>query len=157
MVYSIIDKIDLFKRILFRASGEAETANVFLCLSAIFISFSILQYFSISESHGKLVLMLFKMTKDLIPLAVIYVICMIGFMITLRGIYDDVPVEDDTFENSFRSLSKTVYVLFAATLGNYDSTFDSLYSDHYRGIGAAIIVCYVVFTGIVLLSLVVAR
>jgi hypothetical protein len=53
----------------------------------------------------------------------------------------------------------TFYILFAATLGNYNPTFDGLFSeeDPNRGIGAAIILLYIVFAGIVLLSLVIAR
>jgi ankyrin repeat protein len=129
--------------------GSLDTALATLSLSTIFFAVSNMRYLSIAESVGKLIIMVFAMMGELRSFAIIFVIFVFGFCVTLYGLLSDVF--------AFLSVRQTLLTLFGLSVQNYDSTFLTLEDRTYEGLVVFVQVCYVLLTSVVLMNLIIAR
>jgi hypothetical protein len=132
-------------------SGVLDEASnhAVLSLSVIFFSISLLRYLSISESLGKLIIMIFAMTQDVCYFAVVFSIVLYGFCVALYSIFRDME--------SFRSPSQTFLTLFSAAFGNYDNSFETLAEQPFKTLGLIVMLLYIVLSAVLLLNLIIAR
>ena len=118
--------------------------------ACIFFSVGILRYFCLFEAVGKLIIMLQAMVVELAAFAVVFIIFSIGFCLALYCIMDQAT--------GFSSFGTTLLTLFAASLQNFDSTYESLAAGRsFFAISLCIEIVFVVLSSVVLLNLVIAR
>lgn len=117
-----------------------------LASSLMFLSFRLLQYVSFIESLGKLTIMTYTMLGCLVPFGVIYAFCIYGFCVVVYSLWP--------FETIYMNPHNVFFSAFGLLYGNFNvqSGKDPLYF-----LGVIIMVAYIVFTSILLMSLVVAR
>jgi hypothetical protein len=123
--------------------------RIALSCAPIFFSVGSLQYFSVSEPIGKLIIMLFAMVNDLTSFAVIFVIAAFGFCIALFSI-----ARNSFF---FGDIEKSILTLFSASFNNYEAVFDNMADGEYHALLLVIEVAFIILASVVLLNLVVAR
>lgn len=149
--------------------NRERTSRIFLSVSAIPLSLSLFQYLSIVKSFGRLVIMILAMLDDLLNFLLVFVVALVGFGITLNGMF----LEELTGE--FRGWGRTFMTLFAALMGGVDytsfpaSTEGSTvwdmpanstliwYNSDVQYVGIATYISFVVFIGIMIMNLLIAR
>jgi hypothetical protein len=130
------------------ASGHNfSAARTVLSLSSIPLSLQLLQYISVVETIGLLVLMIQSMMVDVAIFIVVYFASIFGFGVCFYGLFYGSP--------SFDSSGATLLYLFQSTLGNFD--FGALDGSTYYGIGTAVLVLFLVLTTVLLLNLLIAQ
>ena len=151
---------------MFTSTDETLTdaASICISISAIFMSFGILRYFTVFESIGKLTIMLFAMGADLTAFAFVFLVCMLGFAITLFGLLHGSNFNDSCEDNPldqcdpyFSNKWTTFVTLFSATLGNFDLELLNSDSSVRTRIADVVLLLFLVVFTITLLSLIVAR
>jgi hypothetical protein len=122
--------------------------RISLAFSAIPLSLTLLQYLLINKDFGQLVIMIIGMTTDLMLFIFVYIISILGFGIALLAIFHDTT--------EYNSIGNSLQTLFSSTMGNFDfSIFHGQPLCNFVGVVA--LGLYVSMTGIVLVSLLIAR
>jgi len=122
-------------------------------LAVIFLSISMLNYFSAYEPIGHMVIMVFAMMQDLLKFAVIFIISIFGFCVAMYSLARHYPSGD------FSTRTRTFLSMFNAAFANYpefDEQFDE-FGSQFRELSIAVEVTYIIFSAVVLLNLVIAR
>jgi hypothetical protein len=120
----------------------------FLALAAIPLSFSLLQYLSIFQSLGQLVIIIQALVWDLVSFAIVFLVCILGFGIALRGIFH--------LNEAFISTGVTFLTLYSAAMGTFDFTiFDG--ENSFQTFGTVLFAVYVIMTAVVLINLLIAK
>ena len=122
-------------------------------VAIIFMSMSMLRYISAYEPVGHMVEVVFAQLIDILKFFVIFIFATLGFFIAMYSLAKTQP------SGNFRSPSITIHTLFNSAFANYDY-FDELFSDKenpYRRLSLILFMLYVLFSGVVLLNLVIAR
>ena len=96
-----------------------------LYLSSIPLSLALLQTFSVNKAVGQLIIMIVAMTSDLVSFFVVYVVCTVGFTVTLTGLSGVITAstDDDDVNQSYggySSLWGSFLGLYSSTLGSFD-------------------------------------
>lgn len=139
------------------ADRRLNVGNICLALAAIPVSLSLLQYVSLKQETGALVIMIFSMFYDLFSFMLVFVVVMIGAATSFWSLfygYDNFP-----------NFSTTFITLFKTSLGQWDfSWFDtpdgmtpSHRSTEYKQVGIGLLIIYIIITSIMLLNLLIAR
>jgi hypothetical protein len=124
-----------------------DVGRALLSLSAIPLSLQMLQYISILETIGLLVLMIKSMVLDVAVFVLVYVVSIFGFGVCFYGLfYGQAP---------FDSSGETMLYLFQSTLGNFD--FGALSGSPFNGVGTAVLVAFLVLTSVLLVNLLIAQ
>jgi ankyrin repeat protein len=156
------NKIDMMRNvlvfiwlILYRFREYELIAQGMISFSAIISSFGMLRYFFLFESLGKLVLILFAMTFDLISFAIVFFVIIFGFSVTLFSILHGATFNghEDTY---FSTYQDTFVTLFSAALGNYDRDMFKNSSSFYV-LAFVTLTFFLVTASLVLISLIVAQ
>jgi ankyrin repeat protein len=127
----------------------AEDGRAALAASTIFLSLRVLQYFSVFEPIGKLLIMLVAMMKELTNFIVVYGAIVVGFSICLFTLLPDAP--------AYASMGDTLLILFGATLANYEEDLSTMVDNQFYEISVIIQVAFIFFTAVILLNLIIAR
>jgi len=130
-----------------RAGAGVEDGTVFLAISAVPMSLSLLRFLSIFPALGRLVVMIIGMVKELGAFFVLFLVFVLGFGIAFHSLFRDL--------DGFRSTGATVLTLFDAALGGHE--FQPFRGHTYEDVGVAVMIVYVVFVVIILLNLIIAR
>ena len=106
----------------YRSSGE-----VMLCLSAIPLSLRLLQCLCLFKQIGQLIIMIRAMIKDIASFFIVYLVCTLGFTVTLSGLYKLIisSVDDFNGTSGFSSFIVSLLSLYSATLGNFNLEIDT--------------------------------
>jgi len=96
-----------------------------LYLSSIPLSLALLQTFSVNKAVGQLIIMIIAMTSDLVSFFVVYVVCTVGFTMTLTSLSNVITAstDDDDVNQSYggySSLWGSFLGLYSSTLGGFD-------------------------------------
>jgi len=127
-------------------------AKVFLAVSAVPLSLSLLQFMSLDTNFGTLVYVLFALCRVLLRIIVVFLVCMFGFALAFHGLFRTAPNHDGVYK--FDTFLNTLIVLFDATLGQHDFTmFDD---DPYYNTGIILFFLYIIITVVGLMSVVIA-
>ena len=78
---------------------------------------------------------------------IVFIVCVIGFVVVLHGLFQDLP--------NFKDYEHTLRALFDAAVGQHDFTEFDYGPNHYLGI--FIMGTYITLTMVVLINLVIAR
>ena len=93
--------------------------------------------------------------NDLPSFAIIYVVSITGFGIAFFSLFSS--ISDDGGFKEFTT-KETFLTLFLATLFNFENFDLTEYDNTYTGyIGIALMIFFVIFTGIILINLLIAR
>ncbi len=130
--------------------GQDDVSRMLLSISAIPLSSSILQYFSLVRSLGELVILIFAMLNEIFVFLFVYFTCLVGFGITFLGMFYG--------GDGFSDPSETFLTLYQAALGAFDfNIFNASSSITYSSVGLVILVIFITLTAIILLNLLIAR
>ena len=124
--------------------------RIFLAISAIPLSLSLLQYFVVIPELGHLVITIFEMLKDLRSFAFVCFVATLGFGLVLCALFYQNPTGE------YRGLGHSFMELFAAMIGNIDYSSwrgDSTVTD----VGIVIYLIFIARVGIVMMNLLIAR
>jgi ankyrin repeat protein len=125
-----------------------EECRMVLGLSALPLSLSLLEYLSVWEGMGQLVLMIIAMLEDIRIFAFVYIVCVTGYGIAFLGIYYG--------DTGSKDIGDTYLYLFSSSLGNFDfETYDG--TGPYRIFGIIVLTIFIVLTAVLLLNLLIAR
>ena len=125
-----------------------------LATSPIFYSFGVLRYFSIWEPLGKLVLIVVRMTTDLLSYFILFLIAGYGFWVAEYSLLKYNRDSENTEEFGSEVLAFTT--LFSSSFANYPESI--FYVDStYHVLGALIMILYIILAAIVLMNLIIAR
>jgi hypothetical protein len=96
-----------------------------LYLSSIPLSLALLQTFSVNKAVGQLIIMIVAMTSDLVSFFVVYVVCTVGFTMTLTGLSSVITASTDNDDvnhsyDGYSSLWGSFLGLYSSTLGSFD-------------------------------------
>ena len=95
-----------------------------LCLSSIPLSLALLQSFSVNKAIGQLIIMIIAMTSDVMSFFIVYVVCTVGFTVTLTGLSNVITANTDDDVNhsygGYSSLWGSFLGLYSSTLGSFD-------------------------------------
>jgi len=125
-------------------------SNTFLSLSAIPLSFEIIQFMSLNKSIGQLFIMIKAMCYDVFSFLALYLVCTYGFAVTLFGLF----YESDA---NYISIRTSFITLYSATLGNFSFLDFEPFDETIRMLGAVLLVVYLLGSSIMLINLLIAR
>jgi len=141
-------------------TADGNGAHTVLCISAIPIALGLLRFISTNKNVGQLLIMIREMSSDVLSFFVLYVVCTVGFAITLAGLYNTNidNNNDDSVAMSFNFLPYSFLSLYSATLGNFQFPFqmDSINSSR-NTIETLLLVIYLLGSTVMLLNLLIAR
>jgi len=140
--------------------GPGVGAHTVLCLAAIPIALGLLRFISINKSVGQLLIMIREMSSDVLSFFVLYVVCTVGFAITLAGLYNSNfdQSDDDIVANSFNFLPYSFLSLYSATLGNFQFPFEvGGVNSSNNLIETILLIIYLLGSTVMLLNLLIAR
>jgi hypothetical protein len=126
--------------------------RIFLAVSAVPLSLSLLQYLTNIQALGSLIIIIFAMVRDVATFIYIYVVFMLGFAITLYSLYRGQP--------GFADKSSTFLTLFSATLSTFnfaDVDSQGPIFDQYGPFGVIVLILFVTLTAILLVNLLIAK
>ena len=119
-----------------------------ISLAAIPQSLSLLQFLCMVPSLGHFVIMIGAVLADVVNFLFVFIACIIGFSIALRGIFYD--------NENFVSTGQTLLTVYSGIFGNLDFSIFDL--DHpFDHLGQGLLVVYSMLTAIVLINLLIAR
>lgn len=137
---------------------HSDLGRIFLALSAIPLSFALFQYMFIIKSLGRLVLMLIAMVGDFVTFGAVVLISVLGFGITLHGMFHHAKTKQ------FETFGYMFMFLFGGLMGNMDyasftnaAAENDWFSSTVMDIGIVVYITFVVFVGIILMNLLIAR
>jgi len=135
------------------SDSDYDAAQGCLATSVVFLAIGLLRVFSINEDMGKLTIMIFAMAKQLGFFLVLFIICLVGFGVQHIALFKDDP------SDKFNTMGQTFLNLFSAGLNNYDAYYVTDYTPGFRlqWLGIASKLVLVLFLGVVLTNLVIAR
>jgi hypothetical protein len=136
------------------------TGRGFLAVAAIPSSLSMLRYLSIEKEMGNLVITVVSMSKDLFSFLMVYIVSIVGFGITFKGLFQhDFKADPDinySYVEGFSTNSATLLALIDGSLGNYSfAAFDN--ENPYMELGIVIMIIFLILTAIILLNLLIAK
>ncbi len=134
-----------------------------LACAAIPQAFGILYYAFIEKEMGNLVITVVSMSRDLYSFLVVLVICMFGFGITLRSLFqhDHEKREDEDYSGvnlieGFSTITSTQITLWDAMLGQHD--FNQIDGNSpYFVLGIILMGTFILLTMIILFNLLIAK
>jgi hypothetical protein len=93
-IWNLLDIIGLLLLLLSVILQSSSSYHAFaaLCCAMIPMTITLLQYFFLSESIGKLTLIIFAMTSNLVSFLIVFVIIMIGFILTLSIMFEHTTI-----------------------------------------------------------------
>jgi hypothetical protein len=134
--------------------GESYLKGGLICLSisAIIISFRILQHVSVSQKLGQLVLIIIATLEDIISFLYVFCFCVLGFLITLMTLGSSSGRATAGFEN----IGSGILVLFTVLMGGI--SFEPFGADsELSSVAATVLLIFCCLTAIVLMNLLIAR
>ena len=141
-------------------TDDGNGAHTVLCISAIPIALGLLRFISTNKNVGQLLIMIREMSSDVLSFFVLYVVCTVGFAITLAGLYNTNigNNNDDSVAIQFNYLPYSFLSLYSATLGNFQFPFqmDSINSSR-NTIETLLLIIYLLGSTVMLLNLLIAR
>ena len=129
-----------------------------LCLSSIPLCLSLLQTFSVIKVIGQLIIIIIAMLSDIVSFFIVYIICTIGFTISLTGLSKMIStphLDDNGYETSFSSVIGSFLFLYSGTLGSFD-IFDEQGSP-VENLMTFLLTIYLLASSVLLLNLLIAR
>lgn len=136
-----------------------DTARAFLSCAAIPLSLSILRYAAIEKSMGNLVITVISMTRDFYSFAVVFVVCILGFGVFFRSLFqhDHIAAEEDESNvEGYSTSSSSLLTLLDGAFGQHD--YGQMDKDSpYFYIGVALQVVYIILTMVILFNLLIAK
>jgi len=155
---------DLFSLVLlivwfgFKVSSDgAVVGKVLLAAAAIPESLGMLRYFSIQKAMGNLIITVVSMSRELFAFAIIYVVSIFGFGVTLKALFQTKEDYEGNWYQGFGSMTSTSLTLFDATLGQHDFGQMGQENTYIFYIGLLIEMVFLVFTLIILFNLLIAK
>jgi len=155
---------DLFSLVLlivwfgFKVSSDgAVVGKVLLAAAAIPESLGMLRYFSIQKAMGNLIITVVSMSRELFAFAIIYVMSIFGFGVTLKALFQTKEDYEGNWYQGFGSMTSTSLTLFDATLGQHDFGQMGQENTYIFYIGLLIEMVFLVFTLIILFNLLIAK
>jgi hypothetical protein len=137
--------------VLLPIESQAMQCQIVISLSAIPLSFCMLEYLSVVKPLGRLVIMIIAMLADVINFVWVYLVGILGFGITLWGLFKN------TGYNGYGNAGFSFVSLFSAMIGNIDfSVFESS-PEGIMNTGIVVYVAFVTLVGVVLINLLIAR
>jgi fumarate reductase subunit D len=124
-------------------------ARMVLGLAAIPLAVSLLQYLSIQQDLGELVLIIINMCNDIRIFFLVYMICITGYGIAFLGFYYGF--------DGYKDIADAYLTLFSASMGNFDYEEFRENSGAVSVYGIAVLTTFLVLTSILLLNLLIAR
>ena len=137
---------------------DVEARGALAC-AAIPMSFGILRYASIEKEMGNLVITTVSMARDFYSFLVVLVICMFGFGVTMRSLFqhdhENVGDDKDLIEG-FSTITSTQVTLIDAILGQHDFTqLDG--NSPYFALGLFLLGIFILLTMVILFNLLIAK
>jgi hypothetical protein len=130
-------------------SDNINTARVILSLCAIPQSITLLHYLSIFKPIGELVLILRFILKDILVFAIVYMIFVIGFGLTIFALFHN--------DALFPTNGLMFLQLFTYTLTQFDFSIFQTNSIVVNTIGTILLIFFLIITAILLINLLIAK
>jgi len=132
------------------------TGKTLLAAAAIPQSLGMLRYFSIQKAMGNLVITVISMSRELFAFAIIYIVSIFGFGVTLKALFQTKDASDNWYEG-FGTITSTGLTLFDATIGQHDFGQMGQENVYVFYFGLFIEISFLVFTLIILFNLLIAK